>query len=164
MRETTIAVLIAFFLRILILRKWKTQLEKTTLAAACIMLIASIIGIIFNEYSLIKLHPILMSISFCAVFTASLGKGKMPIVEAIARIQEPNLPSHAIGYTRNVTKVWIAFFVLNGLISFYTYRYSSMDVWTLYNGLISYVLMGVLFGVEFLVRLKIKKKWEAQKC
>jgi len=33
-----------------------------------------------------------------------------------------------------------------------------MEIWMIYNGLISYILIGLLMGIEFLVRLKHKKK------
>lgn len=34
----------------------------------------------------------------------------------------------------------------------------SLDSWMIYNGFISYVLMGILMLVEYLVRLKVKKQ------
>ena len=32
--------------------------------------------------------------------------------------------------------------------------YGSLELWTLYNGLISYILIGILFLGEFIVRIK----------
>jgi uncharacterized membrane protein len=33
-----------------------------------------------------------------------------------------------------------------------------MEVWTIYNGFIAYLLMGALFGGEFLVRRVVRRK------
>jgi len=36
-----------------------------------------------------------------------------------------------------------------------TARFASLQTWTLYNGLIAYLLMGVLFGGEWLLRRRL---------
>jgi uncharacterized membrane protein len=79
------------------------------------------------------------------------------MVERMARLTEPDLPPEAIGYTRKVTQVWCGFFVINGSIALGTAIWASPEVWTLYNGVIAYVLMGLLFGGEYLVRLRFKR-------
>jgi uncharacterized membrane protein len=42
--------------------------------------------------------------------------------------------------------------MLNGSMALITALWSSFEVWSLYNGLIAYVLMGLLFGGEYWVR------------
>jgi acyl-coenzyme A synthetase/AMP-(fatty) acid ligase len=61
-------------------------------------------------------------------------------------------------YCRTVTIVWCAFFVVNGGLSFLTIIYGSDALWVLYNCFISYILMGSLFAVEFIVRKMTDKK------
>src|SRR3546814_9842236 len=63
------------------------------------------------------------------------------MIERFARIVEPNLPETGVWYTRQVTKIWCAFFVLNGAAALYTSTVASMEIWTLYNGSIAYALM-----------------------
>jgi uncharacterized membrane protein len=82
----------------------------------------------------------------------------MPIVERIARITEPDLAHAAIAYTRTVTKVWCAFFVINGSIALATCVYGDVTVWTIWNGCVSYILMAALMGGEWLVRQSVKKR------
>ncbi|MDP4840293.1 MAG: AMP-binding protein, partial [Alphaproteobacteria bacterium] len=60
-------------------------------------------------------------------------------------------------YTRNVTKVWVGFCLLNAVLSYTTVRSGNLEIWTLYNGVISYGLMGILLGGEFLFRSFYKK-------
>jgi uncharacterized membrane protein len=49
------------------------------------------------------------------------------------------------------------FFLINGAIALATALWASEAVWSLYTGVISYGLMGALFGIEFLVRLRFKR-------
>jgi uncharacterized membrane protein len=46
---------------------------------------------------------------------------------------------------------------MNGLIACYTAFFTSLETWTLYNGLIAYILMGLLFAGEYVVRLRVQK-------
>ena len=80
------------------------------------------------------------------------------IIERIARFKDPNLPDAAIRYTRNVTIIWCVFFILNGGAALYTTLYTSLETWALYNGVISYVLMGLLFAGEYLVRKRFQNR------
>jgi hypothetical protein len=61
-------------------------------------------------------------------------------------------------YCRKVTWVWCGFFVLNGSIAFYTVFFASDALWSIYNGGISYILIGILFAGEFIVRKMTDKK------
>ncbi|MDD4916151.1 MAG: hypothetical protein PHW13_14090, partial [Methylococcales bacterium] len=79
------------------------------------------------------------------------------LIERLARIQHPDLPPEGVIYTRRVTQIWCAFFVVNGGIALATALWSSIELWSLYNGLIAYVLMGILFVGEYLVRMKTQK-------
>jgi uncharacterized membrane protein len=79
------------------------------------------------------------------------------IVERLARVREPDLPAAAIGYTRRVTQVWCVFFVINGSIALATALWASEAVWSLYTSVIAYILMGTLFGGEYLVRRRFKR-------
>jgi uncharacterized membrane protein len=77
-------------------------------------------------------------------------------IERLARLRHPDLSEQAVAYTRKVTKVWCAFFVINAGIAFITAAWASPETWALYNGVIAYILMGCLFGIEYLVRLRVK--------
>ena len=73
----------------------------------------------------------------------------------IARLENPNLPAAGVRYTRQVTQVWCAFFVLNGLVATWTAVWSSREIWALYNGFLSYIAMGLLFAGEWLMRRRL---------
>ena len=61
-----------------------------------------------------------------------------------------------MAYTRKVTQVWCGFFVLNGGLALGTALWASDATWALYNGLIAYGLMGVLFAGEWVVRRRVR--------
>lgn len=106
-----------------------------------------------------RLYPVIVNIGMLAFFGWSL-MHPPSAVERIARITEPNLPDQAVAYTWRVTLVWCLFFLINGSVAFYTAFWSSLEVWTIYNGLISYIAMGLLFAVEYLIRRRVRSAYE----
>ncbi|MFL6671939.1 MAG: hypothetical protein ACJ8LG_01465 [Massilia sp.] len=104
----------------------------------------------------LKLYPVLVNAGLLAAFGHSL-VAPPSMVERLARLREPNLPPAAVAYTRRVTQVWCGFFALNGAIALGTALYASEAVWSLYTGVISYLLMGLLFGGEYLLRMRFKR-------
>ena len=81
----------------------------------------------------------------------------MPMVERLARIREPQLSPAGVRYTRKVTKVWCGFFIGNGAVALFTVLYADLRLWTLWNGMLSYILMGTLMAGEWLVRQRVIK-------
>jgi len=110
---------------------------------------------VFDHPALLHWYPVLVNAGMLALFGLSLTRGT-PVIERIARVREPDLPPHAVHYTRSVTKVWALFFLANGLTAAALTLWASRECWLLYNGLIAYVLMGILFAGEWLLRPRVK--------
>jgi len=104
----------------------------------------------------LKFYPVVVSFILLGVFGVSLYKPPS-MIERFARLQTPDLPVQAIAYTRKVTWVWCSFFILNGTIATATV-FTNDKIWALYNGLLSYIFMGILLVGEYLVRLRVQKK------
>jgi uncharacterized membrane protein len=104
-----------------------------------------------NDPTLVLFYPVIMSGAILAAFAGSL-LHPPSVVERIARLRTPDLPPEGVAYTRRVTQVWCGFFVSNGAIAAWTALAASREAWLLYNGLISYLLMGSLFAGEWLYR------------
>ena len=98
-----------------------------------------------------KAYPPVFNLCLAATFAWSLLRPPT-VIERIARLTKPNLPPEGIAYTRNVTKVWIVFFLANAAIASACALWASVAVWTLWNGLIAYLLVGALFAGELLYR------------
>lgn len=124
-------------------------------SAAAVLLLA-LAAVWANLLLPLKLYPVLINLAMLAAFAYSL-MHPPSMIERFARLREPNLPLAAVAYTRRVTQVWCVFFVINGAIAFGTALWASEAVWSLYTGVISYGLMGLLFVVEFLFRLRFKR-------
>jgi uncharacterized membrane protein len=120
-------------------------------------LLLAALAVSSNALLPLKLYPVLVNAVMLSVFAYTL-VSPPSMIERFARLREPDLPSQAIAYTRRVTQVWCVFFVVNGAISLATALWSSPAVWSLYNGVIAYLLMGLLLGGEYLVRLRFKRR------
>ncbi len=103
-------------------------------------------------------YPALVNAALLVVFAASLFRPPS-VVERIARLRDPELPPAAVVYTRRVTLAWTVFFALNGAAALYTARFTPLETWALYNGLIAYLLIGALFAVELAIRSVVKRRF-----
>ena len=109
-----------------------------------------------NELLTVRFYPAIINAAMLLLFSWSL-LSPPSLIERLARIQHPDLPPEGIVYTRRVTQIWCVFFTVNGSIAFATALWSSFELWSLYNGLIAYLLMGILLGGEYIVRKKTQK-------
>jgi uncharacterized membrane protein len=106
---------------------------------------------ILEDHRFMLALPVLISAALLVTFGASLASGT-PMIERFARMQRPDLPPDHAVHCRQVTWVWCGFFVVNGAIASVLAIRGPLEWWTLYSGLIAYVLMGVLFAAEYVVR------------
>jgi uncharacterized membrane protein len=120
------------------------------------LLLAAVAGL-DGSWVPLKLYPVMVSAVLFTVFGFSLWRPPT-IVERIARLHEPQLPVQAVAYTRKVTIAWCGFFLVNGTISAASALWASNRVWVLYNGLLSYVLIGLFFAVEWLLRQRMRAR------
>ncbi|MES9904625.1 MAG: hypothetical protein ABW168_18345 [Sedimenticola sp.] len=114
------------------------------------------VAVIWGQQMGLKFYPVMVNLVFLILFAGSLFYPPT-VVEKLARIKTPELPAEAITYTRNVTWVWSLFFITNGTIAAGTALWASDEVWMLYNGFISYLLIAALAGGEWVVRMKVMR-------
>lgn len=126
--------------------------------AVAIAAAAGVTLITGSQYGLL-LYPVLVNGALLLLFAVSLLRPPA-MIETLARLREPELPDAAVAYTRKVTLVWTVFFAVNGTVALATV-YLDRTWWALYNGLIAYLLMGVLFGAEWLVRRRVRSRLDA---
>jgi len=163
-RWVSFTLLLLFIIRLLLLKKSSitennaTQVLSPTASKVISILALSflLISFIFGDDTGLLFYPVIINSALALVFSYSLANPP-PIIERLARLTQADLPPHAIAYTRTVTKVWLGFFIINAIIASYTALFTSLETWTLYNGLIAYILMGILFTGEYLVRLRVQK-------
>ena len=122
--------------------------------AAAALAFCLLLGLADNP-DLLRWYPVLMSLFCLGLFGLSLKFGP-PLIERLARLREPDLPEAGVRYTRQVTKLWIGFFLANASIASALTLWAPLSWWALYTGLISYGLMGLLFAGEWLVRQRVR--------
>jgi uncharacterized membrane protein len=129
---------------------FRSRGSAVSVAAPAMLAGLALAGHFLHWPKLALIWPVLVNLTFLWTFATSL-RGTS-IVERFARLQDPGLTPDKAAYCRTVTKVWCGFFVVNAAIIGALALASDLRWWTLYAGVISYVLMGLLFTVELVVR------------
>ncbi len=132
-------------LRAVLVREWVSW----WLAAGAVLLAA--LTFISNAALPLKIYPVLVSLGFLAIFGVSLLHGPSAI-ERIARLRDPDLSPEGVKYTRRVTQIWCGFFIFNATTAAILAIWASDAWWALYTGILSYLLMGILFAGEWILR------------
>ena len=112
----------------------------------------------FSKIYALKFYPVIVnSFIFCVFFSSVFCEET--IIQKIAKKMDGELTDFSRNYTRKVTYVWCIFLFVNLSISFATV-FMSPKVWELYNACISYIALGVMFGVEYIVRIILRAKYD----
>lgn len=149
---------VAMLLALLLIIRWRSEarsilhgMSRLYLAIFSALFLVMAITTITNNETMLRLYPVLVNGGMLLIFGYSL-KYPPSMIERFARLHEPYLTASGISYTQTVTQVWCVFFVFNGCAATFTAFYTSREIWSLYNGFVAYILMGVLFAGEWLVR------------
>lgn len=134
---------------------WRFPEARLLAAVAAAGLI--LLGLVGEAEWGVRAYPVAINAVMLTLFATSLWQGP-PIIERLARLREPDLPPAGVRYTRRVTQVWCGFFVLNGCLAAATALYASLALWSLYNGVISYVLIGLMFAGEGCCRYRLRRR------
>lgn len=126
-------------------------------SAALAGIVLCVTSALLKSHQLLLFYPVVINLVMLCVFGGSLFT-TMPLVERLARLQHPDLPPQGVRYTRRVTQIWCVFFILNGSVALFTALRGDMPLWTLWNGMIAYMLMGMLMAGEWLVRRQFIKR------
>ena len=116
-------------------------------------LVLSVIGAaaLLDDGRFFRLVPVLVNLGLFVAFARSLARGT-PIIEALARLRRGALPPDVITYCRRLTVLWCLFFVANAALIAWLSVVASLQVWTVYTGLLAYLLVGVLMTAEAVFR------------
>jgi uncharacterized membrane protein len=133
------------------LRQASWTLLAPVVSAAALVLAVVTLAALFDDGRFFTLVPVVVNLGLFAAFARSLVRGPS-LVESLARLRYRTLPAEAEAYCRRVTAVWCVFFVLNAAFTLWLALRASLAAWTLYTGLVAYVVIGVLFGLELVYR------------
>jgi uncharacterized membrane protein len=156
--------LFGLLLALLLALRWWTLRHRLQQGAARRLLpvlwaggACALVALAADSAAALRLLPVAIALISLITFGYTLWRPPS-MIERFARVFEPDFPARAVAYARRVTQVWCLFFLLNGSVALYTALYASLAFWTLYNGFIAYVLMGLVFLVEYLVRQRVRRR------
>lgn len=97
--------------------------------------------------------PVALNVTLCAVFACTLREGSEAMVSRFARIEHGSaLPPDLVSYTRFLTGLWAVFFAVMAMISSGLALWGSVGAWSLFTNVLNYLLVVVLFALEYLYR------------
>ena len=138
--------LLSFFLIGMAFFNFAQNKQKNIFFLVCLL---SCLLFCINNALFLKIYPVLMNAMIGLGFALSLRT--TPLITVFAQKMHYNMTDEVINYTRKATVAWAIFMFFNMLCSLITVFMSDF-VWTIYNGLISYLLIGLMFMGEFIVR------------
>lgn len=145
-------LLVALMLPGLVRRVLQRRARLESFGALPLLLVALVAtGAVLDDPRLMLAYPTVVNLVLLSQFAWTL-RGGMPMVERFARMEVDDLSPAEIVYCRRVTVIWIVFLAVNGLLSAGLAIWGTRGAWALYTGLISYLLIGVLFSIELTVR------------
>lgn len=130
--------------------------RATALPAIAVLLVYAVTAAIVGSTKLLLYYPVLVSLMLFTLFAASL-RHEEPFLLRIVRATGMPISEHGPKYLTRLTAVWAVFFVINGAIAIWT-TWQTVEIWTLYNGLISYLLAATLMLCELVFRRHYKRR------
>jgi uncharacterized membrane protein len=132
-------------------RRWRRSDIVRLAVPVALVTAVLVVAAVFNEGRSFLFVPALVNGAMLIAFARTLVRGPS-MIETIARLRHPELPVSRAPYLRAVTGLWCTFFAVNVAISVVLALGSTLAAWTLYNGLLAYVLMGLVFAGERVYR------------
>lgn len=153
-------LLLALLLPNLVLRLVSAAPEQRRAVLPLPLGLAALVGLgaALAEPRFYLVLPVLVNLTLLANFAASL-RGPVSLVERYARLQDPDLPEGGPAYCRRVTIAWCWFFVVNAAVCAALAAAAPVAWWALYTGVLAYILIGLGFTIEFLVRKRVFQRF-----
>jgi uncharacterized membrane protein len=115
--------------------------------------IALILGAYYVQTLTAKILPVLVQLTLMVFFGRGLfGDKEQTFIERVVRLQFPESPPAVSVYCRQLNWVWTVFFAGNALLCTLLAIWGNGYWWAFYNGVLIYVLMGVLGMGEYIYR------------
>ena len=152
--------LIIYLLSIFFLLGVQKCLNKKWAAAvglfAFVGLIAYFIQQTYVQY-LIYIPPLLILFGLFILFSQSLFRDQIPLITRYAMMlsDKDKIDDRHYRYSRLLTIIWSIFFLLMALTSLALAVFSSLETWSLFTNVISYILITAFFVIEFFIRKRL---------
>ena len=133
-----------------LVRTPKAQLRQVAFVP---LLVLALVGLsaLLGRAGLMLLVPVVINAVLAATFGTTL-RTPTPMIERFARMEVPDLTPPEVAWCRLWTQIWTGFFIMNVAIIAGLVAADLLSWWMYYTGLIAYVLMGMLFASEYVLR------------
>ena len=128
----------------------KREQRRAALQLPAIALFFALLGWISNNGTWLLVLPSATQATFGLAFLRSLKT--TPLIEHFARMVKRDLSGPELAHCRRWTAVWGYYLLVLAAFGLVLAKYASLAVWTIYVGVVTYVLVGVLFAIEYVVR------------
>jgi uncharacterized membrane protein len=105
--------------------------------------------------SLLHTPPIVINLILGLLFSSTLLPGKTPLVSRFASKQHGGILDRPTReYTRRITQLWVAVFFFMAIESWLMATLAPHQVWSLFTNFINYLVVLLVFVVEYQVRIR----------
>ncbi len=104
-----------------------------------------------------RAYPVVVSLAVAGIFAVTLARPPS-LVEKLALASGEVWSLGLRAYCRNVTVVWALWLTINAVIAASLALVGNDQAWMLWTGAISYLVSGLLFATEWLVRRNLIKQ------
>jgi uncharacterized membrane protein len=148
-------------------RHFKGKHTAALFISPLILCVIGAISLFMDDALIIKLYPALADLAYLTIMITSFffpPPFAYYFIDIFDKSMKTKISKEKFDtYCFRASIVWCIYFVVDGIISvittYYTTYYNPGDwrIWGIYNGGITYVIMGLIFTGEFII-LKMKKK------
>jgi uncharacterized membrane protein len=122
-----------------------------TVVASLLVLLFVILVFLKDDIQYFMFTPVLINLGLLVIFGGSLFSSRC-FVERLALLQAKELSAEELLYCRQVNYLWCLIFLINASVAGYLAWSDNLVLWTLYNGLLGYLLVGTFYGLELVYR------------
>ncbi len=128
----------------------KAQDNRGRISKIAIALVL-LVGAVFFQSITAKLLPFVIQLMLMHFFGRTLFNGPT-LVERFVRMEFPELPPGITEYCRQLTWLWTGFFAFNAVMCVILAFWAPNSWWAIYNGILIFVLTGLLMVGEYIWR------------
>jgi uncharacterized membrane protein len=134
----------------------KQSIQARTTSIKCYkasLAIVLLLGAYYVQTLTAKVLPVLIQLMLMYFFGRTLLKNRGPsFIERFVRLEFPDFPPGVSEYCRQLTWMWTLFFAFNAFTCTLLAMMGNDYGWALFNGIIIYVMIGVLMIGEYIYR------------
>jgi uncharacterized membrane protein len=143
-------------------RNYKGKNTAALFISPVILCISGAASFLLDDINVIKLYPVLADLAYMTIMITSFffpPPLAYYFIDIFDKSMKTKIPQDEFSrYCFKASMAWVIFFIIDGIISFITVYHSSDFFWGIYNGGITYFMMGLLFAGEFIILKIIEKR------